>query len=301
MRIMKVHGRADEPVGPDDSLNAWLVSRSPAPGLTRKAAAVVDVLTTRPELSSYSGVAEVARLAGANVATVTRTAQVLGFSGWPALQQELRARYLSSLSATQVAAEHGKFSAEPAAASIRRDQDGLSRLALTLDESTIKAMAVAVAGSRQTLIMASGSYAAAGLFLAHNVGLTGYQAQLHRDISADFANALAACGPGDVLVAITFWRIYTSAVQAVQLAKSHGLTVCVITDTGTSQLTPDADHVLVVPAEGVSFAPSLTPAIAVVQAICAELAALDPARTDRTVAQADKVWREAGLLSKGPR
>ena len=45
----------------------------------------------------------------------------------------------------------------------------------------------------------------------------------------------------------------------------------------------------------------LTPAIAVVQAIWAELAALDPARTDRTVAQADKVWREAGLLSKGPR
>lgn len=301
MRVMDAPGSTGEPVAPHDSLHAWLFSRSPATGLTKKAAAVVDVLTTRPQLSSYGGVAEIAELARANVATVTRTAQALGFTGWPALQQELRARYLSSLSATQVAAEHGSLRAGPIAASIRRDQNDLSRLARTLDDTSVKAMAVALARSRQTLVMASGSYAAAGLLLAHNVGLTGYQAQLHRDISADFVNALAGCGPGDVLVAITFWRIYASAVQAIELAKRHGLTVCVISDTATHTLTHRADHVLVVPAEGVSFAPSLTPAIAVVQAICAELASLDPARTEQTVARADKVWREAGLLTEGPR
>lgn len=284
----------------DPTIHAWLLSRGPATGLTRKTAAVVDVLCTRPRLSSYSGVAEVARLAHANVATVTRTAQTLGFSGWPALQQELRARYLSSLSANQVAAEHNNLSDEPAAASIRRDVNDISRLAGSLDEPAIKSIAAAIAHSEQTLVMASGSYAAAGLLLAHNVGLAGYQAQLHRDISADFANSLARCRPGDVLVAITFWRLYNSALHAVQLATNHGLTICVISDSGTSQLTDAADTVLVVPAEGVSFAPSLTPAIAAVQAICAELAAVDPARTKQTVDHADRVWREASLLSKSP-
>lgn len=292
---------AAKSAAPDDNLNTWLLSRSPAAGLTKKAAAVVEVLTTRPRLSSYSGVAEVAQLAEANVATVTRTAQALGFSGWPALQQELRARYLSSLSVTQVAAEHGNLSDDPAAASVRRDVHDINRLASSLDETVIKTIAHAIAGSRQTLVMASGSYAAAGLLLTHNVGLAGYQAQLHRDVSADFANSLAQCGPSDVLVAITFWRLYYSAVHAVDLAKRHGLTICVITDSATSPLSESADHVLVVPAEGVSFAASLTPAISVVQALCAELAVIQPQRTEQTVDRAETVWREAALLTRGPR
>lgn len=259
------------------------------------------MLRTQPRLASYSGASEVARLAGANVATVTRTAQALGFRGWPALQQELRARYLSSLSAAQVAAEHGSLSDGAAAASLRHDVDDVAQLSRTLDEESVRKVAAAIAGSSQTLVMASGSFAAAGLLLSHNVGLTGYTAELHRDISADFANALARCGPGDVLVAISFWRLYVSAMQAAQLARSHGLTVCVVTDTRSSELAELADELVIVSAEGVSFAPSLTPAICVVQAICAELAVIDPQRTDRTVALSDQVWREAGLLRRGPR
>lgn len=284
-----------------DGLDLWLGSRTPAGGLPAKTSAVVNVLLTQPRLASYSGASEVARLAGANVATVTRTAQALGFRGWPALQQELRARYLSSLSAAQVAAEHGNLSDAPGGASVRRDLDAMAQLSRDLDEGAVKDIAAAIAGSRRTLTISSGSFAAVGLALSHNVGLAGYESQLHRDVSAEFANALARCGPGDVLVAISFWRLYVSAVHAAQLARSHGLTVCVITDTRSSELADLADHLAIVPAEGVSFAPSLTPAISMVQAISAELASIDPDLTRATVAGSDQVWREAGLLKRSPR
>jgi DNA-binding MurR/RpiR family transcriptional regulator len=231
---------------------------------------------------------------------VTRTAQALGFSGWPALQQELRSRYLSSLSAPQVAVEHGPLTDAPGVASLRRDIDDLAALSRGTDPAVLRSVARAIAGARRTLVIASGSYTAVGHALAHNATLAGYDVQLHDGTSAAMVNALATTEPGDVVLAISFWRLYASAVRASRIASQRGATLCALTDSGSGPLAEGAQHVLVVPAEGVSFFPSLTPALAVVQALCAELAALDPARTRRRVAAADAMWDEFGLLDRAP-
>ena len=282
-------------------LSAWLASCAPAAGLSAKSRAVVHVLVTKPRTASYGGAAEVADLAGANVATVTRTAQSLGFEGWPALQQELRARYLSSLSAPQVAAEHGRLPDGAGTASLRRDVDALAVLSRGPAARTLREVAAAIAAARRTLVVASGSYAGVGLPLAHNAVLAGYDVQFHDGSSAATVNALAACGEGDVVVAISFWRLYTSAVRVARTAAARGATVCVLTDSASGPLAAAARHVLVVPAEGVSFFPSLTPALSLTQALVAELAALDPERTRRSVDRSDQLWDEFGLLDRAPR
>jgi DNA-binding MurR/RpiR family transcriptional regulator len=294
----------DRPVGDaavgTEPLAAWLDSRGPAGGLSAKSGAVVHALRTMPRTASYGGAAEIAAAAGVNVATVTRTAQALGFSGWPALQQELRARYLSSLSAPQVAAEHGPLTDAPGAASLRRDIDDLAVLARSTEPATLRRLAEGMAGARRTLVVASGSYTAVGLALAHNATLAGYDVQLHDGSSAAMVNALAATEPGDLVLTISFWRLYTSAVQAARVAAGRGATVWALTDSASGPLATAAQHVLVVPAEGVSFFPSLTPALAVVQSLCAELAAIDPERTRVRVATADAMWDEFGLLDRAP-
>lgn len=287
-------GRSVEP------LAAWLESRGPAGGLSTKSGAVVHVLRTMPRTASYGGAGEIAAAAGVNVATVTRTAQALGFPGWPALQQELRARYLSSLSAPQVAAEHGPLTDAPGAASLRRDIDDLAVLSRGVDLAALRSLAQAMAGARRTLVVASGSYTAVGQALAHNATLAGYEVHLHDGSTAAMVNALAATEPGDVVLSISFWRLYANAVQAARVAGRQGATVWALTDSASGPLAAAAQHVLVVPAEGVSFFPSLTPALAVVQALCAELAAVDPARTRARVAAADAMWDEFGLLDRAP-
>jgi DNA-binding MurR/RpiR family transcriptional regulator len=290
----------DDPA-PGDDLGSWLESCAPSGGLSAKSRAVVHVLVTKPRTASYGGAAEVAGLAGANVATVTRTAQALGFDGWPALQQELRARYLSSLSAPQVAAEHGRLADLPGTASLRRDVDDLAVVSRGASGETVLAVAATIAAARRTLVVASGSYAGVGVPLAHNAALAGYDVQYLDGSSAASVNALAACGEGDVVIAISFWRLYTSAVRAARAAAARGAGVCVITDSASGPLATYADHVLLVPAEGVSFFPSLTPALAVAQAVVAELAAIDPGRTRASVQRSDELWDEFGLLDRAPR
>ncbi|MEV1174331.1 RpiR family transcriptional regulator, partial [Nonomuraea sp. NPDC049784] len=196
-----------------DSFEDWLRARMPSRGLRGKAAAVLEVLLSQPRRASFGSAGELAQLAGVNVATVTRTAQALGFAGWPALQQELRARYLSSLSAGQVAAEH-RGSGSPSSRSLRRDLDSLALLNRRLDERVLLTIVEAIAAARRTVIVADGSYAAVGLAFAHNARLAGYPVAAVTNGDAELANAVAAIGAGDVLVAISFWRLYESTVLA---------------------------------------------------------------------------------------
>lgn len=282
-----------------DSFEDWLRTRVPPRGLRGKAAAVLEILLSQPRRASFESAAELAQVAGVNVATVTRTAQALGFAGWPALQQELRARYLSSLSAGQVAAEH-RGTGSPSSRSLRRDLDSLALLNRRVDERVLLTIAEAVAAAGRTVIVADGSYAAVGLALAHNARLAGYPVTAVTNGDAELANAVAALGAGDVLVAISFWRLYESTVLAANVARAQGVRVFALTDAASPALAEAAEEVVMVPAEGEAFFPSLTAGMAVAQALVTQLAAVDPARTGASIEAAEAMWTRFGLLHRRP-
>nr|WP_236789400.1 MurR/RpiR family transcriptional regulator [Amycolatopsis sp. GM8] len=271
----------------------------PERGLRSKSAAVVQVLRTHPRLASFGSTADIARRAGANVATVTRTAQALGFAGWPALQQELRGWYLSSLSAPEVIKEHHSVDS-PAAASIRRDLDSLGIVQRRFIEHEINDVAEAIASARRTIVIADGSYAAVGMAFAHNARLAGYDVHAISVGDAELANAMARTTGDDVLVAISFWRLYQSTVLAAHEAREHGARVFVITDAASPALAKAADRVLLVPTEGVTFFPSLTAGMALAQAIVAQLAGIDEDRTEKSIEAAEAMWARFDLLRRRP-
>ncbi|MFI5658244.1 MurR/RpiR family transcriptional regulator [Streptomyces sp. NPDC051684] len=279
-------------------LATWLRDAAPARGLRPKAAAIVDFLVSQPQQAAYASVADVARRVGANPATVTRTAQALGYSGWPDLQRELRARYLSHLSAAQVNAAHREEGGTSWAGSLSRDQENLAQLAAHADGTAIARIAEAIAAARRTLVVAAGSYASAGTALAHNARLAGYDVRLEATGGADLVNSVAALGPDDLLIAISFWRLYQSTVTAAEDASERGTRVFVITDAASPPLAAAAEDVLLAPAEGTSFFPSLTAGLALCQSIVAQLATLDPARTAASVAAAEERWVRYGVLHR---
>lgn len=283
----------------DDGLETWLRGRLPERGLRPRSAAVLELLISQPRRASFGSSGELAQLAGVNVATVTRTAQALGFAGWPALQQELRARYLSSLSAPEVAEEHNS-AGSAAAASLRRDFDSLALLTRRFDDEAITTVAQAVASARRTLVIADGSYAAVGIAFAHNARLAGYDVHAVTNGDAELANQTARLTADDVLIAISFWRLYESTVLAANEAHDRGARVFAVTDAASPALAGAAEQVLMVPAEGVAFFPSLTGGVALVQAIVAQLATVDPARTSKSIEAAEAMWTRFDLLHRRP-
>lgn len=294
--IVFADGALDAPQPIEDWLRGLTHNRQ----VSRAISDVVQAAITNPELASYASAQEFSVAASVNVATVTRTAQALGFSGWPELRQEIRARFVGALTAPEVAMIHTAHSSgQPFDDAVGRDIESLLSVKKTLDRRRVQQFARALAQARRRLVVGPGSVSSVARALVHNASLAGYRSELIDD-AVVASNAIADLRTGDVLVALSFWRLYRVTSTAVHQAKSLGATVCLISDSASSSLAPLADHALVVPGEGVSFFPSLVAGLSVIQGICAELASINPELTSSSIAAAEGQWKEFELLHFNP-
>ncbi|WP_047869951.1 MurR/RpiR family transcriptional regulator [Nocardiopsis sp. RV163] len=274
----------------------WIEAALGGGRLGRAAERVVRVLRDEPRFASYASTAELAERAGVNVATVVRAAQALGFTGWPALRVELRSRYLASLSAGEVLAEHAGADADPVREAFRADREGLRDLERTLEPARVRALAGAVHRARRTRVVGSGTFAAPGVQLAHAAGIMGYDVERLELGGTGLVSALARMGPGDLLLACDLWRLPVALRSAALVARERSVPVAVITDRRDSPLAEGAEHVLLVPSEGVGMFPSLTPVMAVVHAVLAEMARLGGDAVLAAVRDTERLWESTELF-----
>lgn len=278
-----------------ESLEKWLTSRLPSGGLGTQGDAVFRHLLSDPGHASHAPAAAIAEATGASVSSVTRTAQRLGFSGWPRLQAELRTRYLSRLSLVEVAAQHAP-SQNPFSDALRHDLRSLDEATRSVDERQIRRIAERIALAENVYVTAQGSYQAVGLALAHNIGIAGYPAHALLSDPASLSNAVARIDAADVLIICTYWRIYDVAVIAAEQAHRRGAAVVVLADNVPQPLRAVTDEAVIMPTESTSFFPSLSVAMAVQQGIVATLASLDPDRTSASMSTVEQSWQDFHLL-----
>jgi DNA-binding MurR/RpiR family transcriptional regulator len=279
------------------AFDAWIEGFHTAEELSPMVRRTLRVIAQQPERSSYATARELAAMAGVDVSTVTRSAQALGFAGWPELRAELRAQYLKSLSLVEIAERHGTATSR-SATNRSIDADRRTLALLRPDAGVISSVVSALATAERRVTTGGGSYGTAAQLLANHCTLFGYPTASPPD-GAALASALTPFGQGDTLVAFGLWRPYQSTILATRVAAEAGATVCVITDAGASALTEHADHVIMVSSEGGSYVPTLTGVIAMVNVVCAELAELDPAKTAASLARAESTW--ADFLLQPPR
>ena len=260
------------------------------------AARVIEILELQPQLASYASTAEIAERAGVNIATVVRTAQALGFSGWSELRQEIRSRYLASLSAVQVLSEHQVPGASRTRDAVRQDIANLESLANSIDPREVAAIGRAIADAKRTVVIGSGSFVAPGLQLSHVGQTMGLDIRFGRGGGTTLFNEVGLLGEGDVVVAFSFWWLAREVLEAARIAAEAGASVVLLTDRRSTPFTELAEHAVIVASEGASTFPSLTAPMAAVHCILAEIAAYDEDRVRASLARAETIWRDNDLF-----
>lgn len=285
----------------EDSWEEWMAALGARPDVTTTARRILATLMKQPERASYASAGEVAALVGVNIGSVTRAAQAFGFAGWPAFREELRRRYLTLLGFRYEGASPLPRTNSAIDKSFDADLRALSATTGRADRSVICAAVADFAGARTRLAVGGGTFACAAQLLASYASLGGY-ATVAPSEGADLINSIGRLGEGDVVVAFSLWLLYEGTVTATEMAHERGAGVCVVTDHQPSALTAFADHVISISAEGGAFYPTMAPTIAVINAFCAELAAIDPERTQESVENMEAVWRRAkAIRSPSPR
>lgn len=273
---------------------AWLGDALPESSLSKAQQRVVDVIVRNPQLSSYAELAEIAARADVNSSTVVRAAQSLGYRGWPDLQRELRARYLAMISTEDTLAEHGEHRS-PVHDALNHD---IGNLRLTLEAnapSDVEAAITALAAADSITVVGLGSFAGPATVMAHLGSTMGYPIALENRGGVHLASSTNSLGEGDVLVVINMWRPVRQIVAVTEAAHQAGVGIVAITDMRRGRLAAAADHLLVVPSEGISFFQSITAATSVVYGLLAGMEAAHPDRSRAALRRTQQLWKDLDI------
>lgn len=262
-----------------------------------QAARVLEVLQTSTEFACYASARDVAQRAGVNASTVIRAARRVGCTGWSDLQMKIRRERQAALCGLESLDEHTANRNEtPTRAALRRDVSQLSWMAKTLGPAEVRDLADAIGTAPRTLVAATDSFTAPAIVLSRIGTAMGYDIRLDTTEGTQRAAQIITLPPGSCLVIFNFCRPPRELIAVAEAAARRGITVCLVTDRTTSRLAHAADLVVSIPSEGASVFPSLTPAVALSQAVLTELATADIGRVTRTISDISTLQTEMELL-----
>lgn len=259
-----------------DALRADLVARSGS--LSKRLAQVAQFFLNHPEEVAINTLVRLADHADVPPATITRFAKEMGFAGFADLQAVFRERLLGPR------LPYAARMAEPGVGDANLDQPGdvfagfvqaaiqsLVRIEEALDRSSLDAFVEVLAGSDAVHVAAARGAFGLGAYMIFGLARIGKRAHLIDNLGAMRAEQIAAMGPGDILMVMTFDDYTPETVDAARMAAKAGHPVLAITDNALSPVVELATNVLFVNEARLGHFRSQVPAMVVCQAMIVSL------------------------------
>ena len=273
---------------------SWLGDALPDIPLSKAQTRVVGVIAGNPQLSSYAELSDIAERAGVNSSTVVRTAQSLGYRGWPDLQRELRARYLATISTVEKLTDSGNHQS-PVHAAIHHDIENLQLTLEANSSSEVESTVSALSSARSIKVIGSGSFAGPATVMAHLGSTMGYPSSREDRGGLHLVTSINTLDQNDVLVVMNVWRQIREVLSVAESAKQAGVTIVVVTDMRHGPLAAVADHLLIIPSEGISFFQSVTTATSVIYGLLSGMEAAQPERSRAILRRSQNLGKELDI------
>jgi len=247
-----------------------LVARSGK--LSKRLSQVAQFFLNHPEEVAVSTLLHLADMAMVPPATITRFAKELGFQGFSDLQLVFRERLLGPRLpyAERVTGAGDSDLDQPGVvfgSFVQAAVQSLLRIEEALDREQLAACVEVLAATDVVHVAAARGAFGLGAYTVYGLGSIGRRAQLIDNIGAMRTMQVAAMGPGDTLLAMTFDDYTPETVEVVRLAAARGNRVLVITDNALSPVAGLATHILYVNEARLGHFRSQIPAMVVAQAM----------------------------------
>lgn len=240
--------------------------RSSRPSLLPAEQAVAAVFLAHTQKIVELSSQQVADLAGASRATVVRTCQSLGFSGYQQLRVLLArdAGYASTDQRPKVVGAPGMV-----ADTFVQVGQAVVTMAALLDPDAVTGSVQAMAQAGRMLVVGNGLSAPLAADMASRLSAIGRPAESSLDVIGQQISA-RLLAPSDLLLIISGSGANSSSLRVAQAAKDAGATLVAITAFARSPLAAMADFSLVVGMGDLSFREEVTVTSRIPQTILME-------------------------------
>ena len=245
--------------------------------LPRKQARLARALLDEPEVIAFGSIREVASRLDVNAATVLRFAQMLGYSGYQTLQAAVRHAYLQYAGLQAPPEQRLMMQAGSVLGHLRTHQQlDLDRLYERLDEEELHALCNALETARRVLVCGEGAGSTLAALFTRLLRHVGIRAEYLPTGGVDTALGIVGLGHEDVGVGVSLWLPFRSTVDTLRFARQAGARTIAITGSPGSPVARGADHVVIVPGQGLALSFSVMPTVALFETLIAVLASRRP-------------------------
>lgn len=277
--------------------------RQAAPGLGGAGRSVAELILSHPEEVALLPAAQVAARLGISESTVVRFATAIGYDGYPALRRGLQDRMRRHLAPAQRLARFAEDPTRrtPAAQSFADDLDDVAMTERNLQGADLAAAVELISGARSTYVVGMRSSFVVAYTLYHHLRQTLGTLHLVDPARGEALDGLSSLGAGDVVVVIGFPRYTRLTVLAARFAVTEGAKVIAITDSPLSPLARSATVLLTARSSNKSFANSNVGALALANALIAEITVRNRKRAVPALARLEKMLGIGAVLTDDDR
>lgn len=225
--------------------------------------------------------------------TVVRFAVELGYDGYPELQRALQEMVLNRLTSVQRLEMSSKRlgEADVLQTVFQSDMEHIRATGEGLDHEAFAASVDALVRARRVYIIGVRSSAALAAFVRYYLNYMLDDVRLVTSASeSEVFEAIVRISPEDVLLGISFPRYSAAASHAMEYAHDAGAVTIALTDTASSPLAQNADHLLAAKSDMVSFVDSLVAPMSVINALLVAVASRRRAEATETFDKLEDIW-----------
>lgn len=262
---------------------------------------IAAYITEYYDKAAFMTASVLGKTVGISESTVVRFAVELGYDGYPSMQKAMQEMVLNRLTSVQrIGVTNDRLGNQDVVSMVlHSDMEKLRQTNETVDRDDFREAVQAILKAKRIFLLGVRSASALANFMGyylnymfenvHVVTTSGGSEMFEKLVSVD---------ADDVVIAFSFPRYSTATVKGVQYCRSVGASVVGLSNSSSSPLAQNSDHVLIAKSDMVSLVDSLVAPLSLVNALLVALASGREQILSKNFDTLERVWEEYNVYEK---
>jgi len=260
-------------------------------GMSKRQKLIAEYILENFDKAAFMTALKLGEKVGTSESTVVRFAMMLGYDGYPAMQEALQEMVRHKLTTIQRMELAGDMDESMVLRQVLKTDTNNIRLTLdAIDTAVYDEVVSTIAGCRRLYIMGVRSSAPLAQFMGYYLNFMLDNVHVVTSGVNDVLEQLMHISEGDVLVCISFPRYARRTVEGAKYARERGARVVAITDSVLSPLAEFADHTLIAQSDMASFVDSLVAPLSVINALIVSLGLKKREEVSKYFGELEHIW-----------
>jgi len=271
------------------------------PELSKGHKKIAAYLIEHFDKAAFLTASKLGKEAGVSESTVVRFANEIGFEGYPQLQRSIQEVSRNMLTAVQRMEVASSIIDEDDVLKkvLHSDIEKIRKTIEEIDKDAFDSAVETITNAKQIYVIGIGSAAALANFFTFYLNHIFDNVKILGSTSAsDVFENIVSIESDDVLIALSFPRYSTRTLKAMRYAREKGAGVIAITDSVSSPLSQDAEHLLVAQSDMASFVDSLVAPLSLINALIVSIGLRCKDKVSSKLQKLEQFWQEYGVYDK---